>query len=175
MGIDADFGEAFAKAESAGGAELPVRGGVFISVRNKDKRGMIFPAKRLAELGLDVYATVGTAEVLRRNGVNAIEVAKIHEDKPDVLDLMAEGKIDLIVNTPMGRQYRADGYYIRTAAVAHGIPCITTLSGAQAAVQGIEAAIGRRLRVKPLQEYHKELNGEGRAEGVSPERGKGLR
>jgi carbamoyl-phosphate synthase large subunit len=157
MGIDAHFGEAFAKAESAGGAELPARGAIFISVRNKDKRGIIFPAKRLAELGFEIFATTGTAEVLRRNGVAATEVPKIGEGKPDVVDLVAGGKVALIVNTPMGRKYRTDGYQIRTAAVAHGIPCITTLSGTHAAVQGIEAKIRGALRVTPLQDYHRLL------------------
>ena len=154
MGIDADFGRAFAKAQDGAGTALPARGAIFLSVRNKDKRGIIFPAKRLAELGFEIYSTAGTAEVLRRNGVPVTPIAKIHEGKPDVVDLVSGGKVDLIVNTPMGRgPDRADGYQIRTTAVLHNIPCITTLSSAHAAVQGIEAQAGPPS-VSPLQDHH---------------------
>ncbi|HVE92136.1 MAG TPA: carbamoyl-phosphate synthase large subunit [Actinomycetota bacterium] len=155
MGIDAQFGHAFAKAEAGAGLRLPTSGAVFISVRNKDKRAIIFPAKRLSELGFDVYSTEGTADVLRRNGVPATPVAKIGEGKPDVLDLVAGGKVDLVINTPIGRGPRSDGYQIRTAAVVHNVPCITTISGVQAAIQGIEASMGGPLGVAPLQDYHR--------------------
>ncbi len=165
MGIDRGFGRAFAKAQDAAGTKLPARGAIFISVRNKDKRAMIFPAKRLAELGFEIYSTSGTAEMLRRNGVEAIPVAKIDEGKPDVVDLVGEGKVDLVINTPMGRGPRSDGYQIRTTAVVHGVPCITTFSGGQAAVQGIEAAAAGALDVTPLQEYHRLIA----SDGVSPD------
>jgi carbamoyl-phosphate synthase large subunit len=155
MGIDADFGRAFAKAEDAAGARLPASGAVFISVRDRDKEAMVPSAKRLRDLGFEIYSTVGTAEVLRAHGIAATPVAKIDEGKPDVVDLVAEGKVDLVLNTPVGRdRYRADGYQIRTAAVMHGIPCITTLSGAMAAAQGIDASGDGKLNVRPLQEYH---------------------
>jgi len=154
MGIDPEFGRAFAKAEAGAGIKLPNSGSIFLSVRNKDKRAVIFPAKRLTQLGFEIFSTSGTAEILRRNGVPAQAVAKIGESKPDVVDLVASGKVDLIVNTPMGRGPRADGYQIRTAAVVHGVPCITTMSGAQAAVQGIESQMGG-ITVAPLQDYHR--------------------
>ena len=166
MGIDADFGPAFAKAEEAAGARLPRAGAVFISMQDRDKAAIIAPAKRLVDLGLDIYATVGTANALEENGVLATAVAKIDEGKPDVVDLVYDGKIDLVLNTqttsvirhhrPLDRdRNRADGYQIRTAAVLHGVPCITTLSGAVAAVQGIDALAAGVLSVRPLQDYHK--------------------
>jgi len=156
MGIDAEFGQAFAKAQDAAGTRLPSSGAIFISVRDDDKDGIVESARRLRDLGFDIYSTVGTAEVLQRNGVAATPVAKIDEGKPDVVDLVVEGKVDLVLNTPAGRdRYRADGYQIRTASVAHGVPCITTLSGAVAAAQGIDAAASGSLGVTPLQEYHR--------------------
>jgi carbamoyl-phosphate synthase large subunit len=157
MGVDLEFGPAFGKSQEAAGTRLPGSGAIFISMRDRDKRAIIFPAKRLMELGFEIYSTAGTAKVLRTNGVPAHTVAKIHEGTPDVVDLVTEGKVDLVLNTPVGRQYRADGYQIRTASVLHGVPCITTLSGAVAAVQGIESRAGGRLRVEALQSYHRRL------------------
>jgi carbamoyl-phosphate synthase large subunit len=168
MGIDADFGRAFAKAEDAAGARLPRTGAVFISMQDRDKDAIIGPAKRLSDLGFDIYATVGTAKALEDHGVSATAVAKIDEGKPDVVDLVYDGKIDLVLNTqttsvlrhhrPLDRgRYRADGYQIRTAAVLHGVPCITTLSGAVTAVQGIEARASGPLLVRSLQEHHEVL------------------
>ena len=156
MGIDAEFGRAFAKAQDGAGTKLPARGAIFISVRDRDKEGIVESARRLRDLGFDIYSTAGTAEVLQANGVQAASVAKIDEGKPDVVDLVVEGKVDLVLNTPAGRdRYRADGYQIRTAAVGHGVPCITTLSGAVAAAQGVDAMSSGPLAVKPLQEYHR--------------------
>jgi carbamoyl-phosphate synthase large subunit len=158
MGIDASFGRAFAKAQDAAGTKLPAHGAIFISVRDHDKEGIVESARRLRDLGFDIYSTVGTASVLQANGVQATSVAKIDEGKPDVLDLVVEGKVDLVLNTPAGRdRYRADGYQIRTAAVGHGVPCITTLSGAVAAAQGIDAMSAGALGVTPLQEYHRQV------------------
>lgn len=166
MGIDADFGLAFAKAEEAAGARLPATGAVFISVRDGDKNVIVAPARRLAALGFEIYSTTGTAAALRAGGVEAAPVAKIDEGKPDVVDLVAEGKVDLVLNTPVERdRYRADGYQIRTAAVLHGVPCITTLSGALAAVHGIEARASGRLRVRALQDYHADVGLPRREEG----------
>jgi carbamoyl-phosphate synthase large subunit len=155
MGIDRDFGRAFAKAQDAAGTRLPSSGAVFVSVRDGDKRAIIFPTQRLRQLGFEIYSTTGTAETLRRNGVDSTAVAKIDEGEPDVVDLVADGKVDLVLNTPMGKRYRADGYQIRTAAVLHGVPCITTLSGATAAVQGIDAQSSGSLEVRPIQDYHR--------------------
>jgi carbamoyl-phosphate synthase large subunit len=157
MGIDADFPRAFAKAEDAAGTKLPRGGAIFITLRDQDKEAIVEPARALIDLGFDLYATEGTAAHLTERGIPVTSVAKIDEGKPDVVDLVLEGKIDLVFNTPAGRdRIRADGYQIREATVRHGIPCITTLSGAVAAAQGIAAMSRERITVKSLQEYHEE-------------------
>ncbi|MDQ1684757.1 MAG: carbamoyl-phosphate synthase large subunit, partial [Frankiaceae bacterium] len=160
MGIDDSFGTAFAKSQEAAYGALPTKGRVFVSVANRDKRHMIFPVKRLADLGFEVLATDGTAEVLRRNGVNATIVRKNSEGRgpagePTVVDRIHAGEVDLIVNTPFGNSGpRLDGYEIRTAAVLRGVPCLTTVQALAAAVQGIEALRGGEVGVAPLQEHH---------------------
>jgi carbamoyl-phosphate synthase large subunit len=158
MGIADDFGRAFHKAQDAAGTRLPSSGSIFISLRDADKAGIVSSAKQLRDLGFELYATEGTAAFLRSHGVASSGVAKIDEGKPDVVDLIAEGKVDLVLNTPHGRdRYRADGYQIRTATVQHGVPAITTLAGALAAVQGIAAAIESKPTVKALQDYFEDL------------------
>jgi carbamoyl-phosphate synthase large subunit len=162
MGIDSNFGLAFAKAEAGAGVRLPVKGTVFISVANRDKRAVIFPAKRLADLGFHLVATRGTARVLRRAGVAVDSVAKVSGDPEpaagtDVLAKIASGEIEMVFNTPWGRRARSDGYYIRTAAVEAGVPCVTTMAGMAAAVQAIEGLSAGEIRVKPLQEYLAEV------------------
>ena len=136
---------------------LPQSGRVFVSVKNRDKRLVVWVAKRLEELGFELVATTGTAKVLQRYGLNVRPVKKIHEGRPNVLDLIKNGEIQLIVNTPSGRLPRADEVKIRSAAVTLGIPCITTLAGAQASVNGIEAMQKHGLTIKPLQRYHELL------------------
>jgi carbamoyl-phosphate synthase large subunit len=158
MGIDVDFGVAFAKSQAGTGTMvLPVKGTVFASIANRDKRAMIFPIKRLAELGFTVLATEGTADTLQRAGVAAEIVAKVSDGRPNVVDRILAGEVDLVLNTPMGSGPRADGYEIRTAAVGSGVPCITTLSGILAAIQGIEALRRNHVGVRSLQEYHADL------------------
>jgi carbamoyl-phosphate synthase large subunit len=155
MGIDAVFGTAFAKSQSAAYGDLPTKGKVFVSIANRDKRSMIFPVKRLADLGFEVLATEGTAEVLRRNGVHARVVGKHSQDPSgSVVPMVLAGEIDLIFNTPFGVGTRLDGYEIRTAAVVRGVPCITTIQGAAACVQGIEALVRGDIGVRSLQEHH---------------------
>jgi carbamoyl-phosphate synthase large subunit len=168
MGIDSDFGKAYAKAQEAVYGPLPVKGRVFVSVANRDKRAMIFPVKRLADLGFEIWATNGTAEVLRRNGVHA-KIVRKHSDgvgpdgEPTVVARILDGEVDLIVNTPFGSSsaasVRLDGYEIRTAAVRRGVPCVTTVAGLAAAVQGIEAVIRGELGVRSLQEHAAGLRG----------------
>ncbi|MDX6218352.1 MAG: carbamoyl-phosphate synthase large subunit, partial [Frankiales bacterium] len=155
MGIDAVFGTAFAKSQTAAYGDLPTKGRVFVSVANRDKRAMIFPVKRLSDLGFEILATEGTAEVLRRNGVTARVVGK-HSQSPEdsVVPMVLDGEIDLIFNTPFGVGPRLDGYEIRTAAVTRGVPCITTIQAAAACVQGIEALVRGDIGVKSLQEHH---------------------
>src|SRR5579864_7930231 len=162
MGIDTTFGTAYAKSQAGVYGSLPVKGRVFVSVANRDKRSMIFPVKRLADLGFEIWATEGTAEVLRRNGVRA-KIVRKHGDgpgpdgEPTVVTRILAGEVDLIVNTPFGSPGqsgpRLDGYEIRTAAVRRGIPCVTTVAGLAAAVQGIEAIIRGEVGVRSLQEH----------------------
>jgi carbamoyl-phosphate synthase large subunit len=182
MGIDEVFGTAYAKSQAAAYGSLPVKGRVFASVASKDKRSMIFPVKRLADLGFEIWATSGTAEVLRRNGVRATIVRK-HSDgtgpdgEPTIVERILSGEVDLIVTTvenfiksydhaPPGGGTgqsgpRQDGYEIRTAAVRRGIPCVTTVQGLAAAVQGIEAIIRDEVGVRSLQEHADRLRGTG--------------
>jgi carbamoyl-phosphate synthase large subunit len=155
MGIDTTFGKAFAKAETAAGSALPVDGGVFISVNNRDKRHIVAIAKSLESMGFDIYATSGTGGVLGKAGIKVNELAKIHEGSPNVIDMIKNDKIDLIINTPLGKGPRTDGYYIRTAASFYGVALITTLSAAQAAIQGIEAMRNEDIGVMAIQDYHK--------------------
>ncbi|GLZ35929.1 carbamoyl-phosphate synthase large chain [Lentzea sp. NBRC 105346] len=152
MGIDSSFGKAFAKSQTASYGSLPTSGRVFVSFANRDKRAMIFPVKRLADLGFEVLATSGTAEVLRRNGIPCTVVRKHFEGEKNVVDMILGGEVDMIFNTPYGNSGpRVDGYEIRTAAVARDIPCVTTIQGAAAAVHGIEALIRGDIGVQPLQ------------------------
>ncbi len=158
MGIADEFGPAFAKAEDAAGSPLPRNGAIFITLNDRDKPGIIESARQLVELGFEIYSTAGTAELLAATGIPAISVAKIGEGKPDVVDLVNDGKVDLVFNTPAGRdRYRADGYQIREATVRHGVPCITTLPGAMAATQGIAAIAKEPVSVRALQDYHELL------------------
>ncbi|MGH3961640.1 MAG: carbamoyl-phosphate synthase large subunit [Pseudonocardiaceae bacterium] len=158
MGIDAAFGQAFAKSQAAAYGSLPTSGRVFVSVANRDKRAMVFPAKRLADLGFEVLATRGTANTLRRNGIPCTVVRKHFEGPDNIVDLINAGEVDMIINTPYGNPGpRVDGYEIRTAAVSRDIPCITTVQGAAAAVQGIEALIRGDITVRPLQALHAAL------------------
>ena len=153
MGIDESFGRAFAKSQLAAGVRLPRKGNIFISVCNRDKRAVILIAKRLQEMGFNIFATRGTAEVLQASGVECIRVAKIREGRPNVLDMIKNGDLGLIINTPRGRGSRTDGYYMRTASVVHGVPCITTIPGAVAALQAIEVLLSSELEVKALQDW----------------------
>ncbi|MEV4205215.1 carbamoyl-phosphate synthase large subunit [Nocardia salmonicida] len=170
MGIDADFGTAFAKSQAAAYGSLPTEGTVFVSIANRDKRAMVFPIKRLHDLGFRILATEGTAETLRRNGIPC-EQARKHSDpestdpatgmpEASIVEQIRDGEIDIVFNTPYGNSGpRVDGYEIRTAAVGANIPCITTVQGAAAAVQGIEAGINGGIGVRSLQELHSKLRG----------------
>jgi carbamoyl-phosphate synthase large subunit len=162
MGVDVDFGKAFAKSQSAAYGSLPTSGRVFVSVANRDKRSLVFPVKRLADLGFEILATSGTAEVLRRNGVACTVVRKHYEGsteaEPNIVDVILNGEVDMVINTPYGNSGpRVDGYEIRTAAVSRDIPCVTTVQGAGAAVHGIEALIRGDIGVKSLQELQAAL------------------
>lgn len=156
MGLASNFGAAFAKGEIAAFGHLPTEGTVFVSVANRDKRTLIFPIQRLAYMGYNIVATAGTAQMLRRNGVEcevAVKVSEAADGQESIVDQILAGKVDLILNTPAGSDNaRHDGYDIRAAAVSVGVPLVTTVQGVTAAVQGIEALRIGNLEVRALQE-----------------------
>jgi carbamoyl-phosphate synthase large subunit len=153
MGIDVNFPKAFAKSQEAAYGGLPEKGVVFVSVADRDKRSIILPVARLQQLGFELIATVGTAEVLGRNGIEAGTVAKYSEGRAEsVVDLINSGRVDIIINTPSGRSARADGYEIRAAAVAADKPLFTTIAQLSAAVGSLEADQAT-WDVTSLQEY----------------------
>jgi len=157
MGIDYDFGLAFYKAELAAGMRLPLEGTVFISVREKDKNlKLLHIARKFKELGFRIIATDGTRDYLVENGIEAELVFKISQGRPNILDAIVNGQVDLIINTPSGKRGRTEGYMIRRAAVDYGVAYITTLAGALAAVRAIEAVKSKKMVVKSIQEYHEE-------------------
>jgi carbamoyl-phosphate synthase large subunit len=162
MGIDHDFGAAFAKSQAGTGSMvLPAPGTdaagrrtqVFVSVANRDKRAIVFPVMRLIDLGFEVVATAGTAEVLERVGIPVTVVRKVSDGSNEIIDRIESGVVGLVLNTPFGSGTRGDGYAIRQAAVTNGVPCITTLSGILAAVHGVQAVKAGRFQVHSLQEY----------------------
>ena len=160
MGLDSDFGTAFAKSQEGAFGALPTSGNVFVSVANRDKRTLMMPIMRLADLGFKIYATSGTAQMLRRNGVECETVAKLSqiegqpaEKERTVVELINDGEIDLVLNTPAGSAgARHDGYDIRAAAVNMSVPAITTVQGCTAAVQGIAALQKAETTVRAIQE-----------------------
>jgi carbamoyl-phosphate synthase large subunit len=162
MGLDSDFGRAFAKSQAGAFGPLPTSGRIFVSMANRDKRTMIFPIKVLADHGFEIFATEGTAEVLRRNGV-ASRVMRKHsagtgpDGEKTTVERILDGEVDLVINTPNGtsnaKSARMDGYEIRTAAIVSNIACITTVQGLGAAVQGIEALRRGEIDVRSLQEW----------------------
>lgn len=159
MGVDSDFPTAFAKSQTAAYGGLPTRGSVFVSVADRDKRSIVLAVRRLADLGFEVLATAGTASVLRRFGVPTRIVRKHSEGvgpdgEPTVIELIAKGEVDMVVNTPSGQDARADGYEIRTTITSVDKPIITTVQEFSAAVQGIEAMLAGPFAVASLQELH---------------------
>nr|MBP6685181.1 carbamoyl phosphate synthase large subunit [Leucobacter sp.] len=154
MGMDKDFPTAFAKSQAAAGSSLPTSGTVFLSVADRDKRSIVLPALRLQELGYTLLATQGTQVVLARNGITSTTVRKhsLQAEGETIVDLINNGEIDMVVNTPSGSSARADGYEIRAAAVAADKPIFTTVSELSAAV-GALSALSTGFDVKSLQEY----------------------
>ena len=154
MGIDRDFGIAFAKSQIAAGQILPLSGAVFISVSDKDKSAIAPIAKQLSDLGFTLVSTAGTAEALTQNGLPVKQVLKVSEGRPSVVDLIKNREINLVINTPTGRKPKVDEASIRSIAVQYSIPYITTIAGAHAAVSAIESLLKGELHVMSLQEYH---------------------
>jgi carbamoyl-phosphate synthase large subunit len=153
MGIDESFPMAFAKSQLAASAALPSSGRIFISVADRDKNEVIRVARALADMGYRLMSTRGTAAALRRAGIVVDEIPKIQEGRPNLVDHMKNGQVDLVINTPSGKGARSDEGKIRAAAVAHGVTCITTLAAAHAAVEACRALRERELTVTPLQEW----------------------
>ena len=153
MGIDTDFGRAFAKSQLGSGTAVPLEGRVFISVRDRDKNAMIDVAKRLRDMGFVVVATAGTAEVLIAAGIETELVKKVREGRPHVVDSIISGDIQLVFNTTDGAKAIADSYALRRSALVRKIPYYTTVAGAKAAVEAISAMRAGGLEVAPLQSY----------------------
>jgi carbamoyl-phosphate synthase large chain len=161
MGYDVDFPRAFAKSQAGAYGGLPGEGTLFVSVADRDKRAVILPVARLAELGFTILATTGTAQVLRRNGIPATGVRKVSEGRgahgeQTIVELIESGAIDMVVNTPRGQGARADGYSIRAATTSAERPIITTVQELQAAVQALEAQLRGPFGVRSLQEHDAE-------------------
>jgi carbamoyl-phosphate synthase large subunit len=154
MGLDDSFGTSYYKAMISAGNELPLKGSVFISVRDEDKEEMTRVAQRLSAYGFEFYATLGTARHLRENGIDVTAVNKIEEKKaPTAIGLMRESKINLLINTPTESWgARRDGHMMRRVAIDLGVPFLTTIQAARAALLAIEAAMHNEIHVAPLQE-----------------------
>jgi carbamoyl-phosphate synthase large subunit len=157
MGIDTSFGKAFAKSQIAAGTNLPKAGKVFISVNNKDKRQVVFLAKQLEHMGFSLLATSGTGAALQHNDIAVQILPKLSEGRPNIVDFMKNRDVVLIINTASGKKPREDTVYIRATAVQHSIPLVTTISGAQAVVNAIEAIRREESSVKTIQEYHGDI------------------
>jgi carbamoyl-phosphate synthase large subunit len=153
MGLDADFGRAFAKSQLGSGTNLPFEGRVFVSVRDQDKRALVEPCRQLFEMGFALVATNGTAQALIAHGLPAARINKVSDGRPHIVDLMLSGGVQLVFNTTEGAQAIADSFSLRRTALTNGIPYYTTVAGARAAVQAIKALRAGNLEVAPLQSY----------------------
>jgi carbamoyl-phosphate synthase large subunit len=154
MGVAESFGWAFAKAQMGVGGELPLEGTVFVSVNDNDKPTLLPIARRLAELEFRLLGTSGTAAFLNAQGLSAETVFKVNEGRPNAVDYILNGEIDMVINTPLGKSSFFDEESLRRAVVSHGIPYATTLSAASAAVEAIQAMRSEPVAVKSLQEWH---------------------
>jgi carbamoyl-phosphate synthase large subunit len=163
MGIADSFGSAFAKAELAAENGLPLGGALFVTVNDSDKANATPIVRRFHELGFRVMATRGTAQYLRGRGIPVDRVFKVHEGRPHAVDLIVNGEVQLLINTPLGKHAQRDDYTIRQAAIAHRVPYTTTLSAASAACDAILALRSRQPAVRSLQEWHELLRDEARA------------
>jgi len=155
MGIDKNFGLAFAKSQMAADNTLPISGTIFISVNDKDKPKIAPIAKKLADMGFKIVATNGTSKVLTEHSTPCSKVFKVYEGRPNIVDLIINGEIALVINTPLGKASKFDEKSIRSIAIERRIPVITTIAAAKAAIEGIEAIKNQEISIKPLQEYHR--------------------
>jgi carbamoyl-phosphate synthase large subunit len=160
MGIDTEFGRAFAKSQLAAYQNLPTRGACFISVKDQDKKqAIVSVARKLLDLKFNIISTFGTAKFLAEHGVYVTTIQRVSEGRPNLLDLIQERKIHLIINTVSGKVPRQDEVRIRSRAVSFGVPTVTTLPGAAACVKAIEALLKHKISVKPIQKYHRKVTG----------------
>jgi len=157
LGLSDTFGGAFYKAQDAALSCLPLAGNVVFTVADKDKAFALPVAQRFADMGFTIKATQGTHEFLNQNNIKSELVNKMHEKRPNVADIITDGDIQLVINTPRGKASKADDSYIRKAAIRNKIPYVTTMAAALAAAKGIEAFKDKPTELKSLQEYHKEL------------------
>jgi carbamoyl-phosphate synthase large subunit len=155
MGIDTDFGRAYAKAQTSANNTMPVQGKIFISVKDKDKPALSQMVHTLVTLGFSLIATKGTAFYLKQHGINVETINKVMEGSPHCVDLIKEKKIDFIINTVTGAKAQKDSFSIREAALQHNIPYTTTVAGARATINAIEVVLKKQITVKSLQKYHK--------------------
>jgi len=154
MGIDSDFGRAYAKAQMAAAPSLPTKGNVFVSVKDSDKEAIVPIMKGFSDLGFKIYSTDGTANLLKKAGLEVHRLNKLAQGRPNVVDMIKNGEMQFIINTPSGKQPRQDEVVIRSTAVANRIPIMTTLRAAVASVSAIQSMAKSPLEVKSLQEYH---------------------
>ncbi|MFS8087249.1 MAG: carbamoyl phosphate synthase large subunit, partial [Acidobacteriota bacterium] len=155
MGIGETFGEAYGKSMTAAGLSLPEKGTAFISVNEADKGQAVLLARRLSRLGFNLMATQGTAARLREVGLEAANVFKVNEGRPNVVDHIKQGEIALIINTPLGRASHYDEQAIRRAALQYNVPCVTTMTGAQALVEALTSRTsGKEIAIYALQDLH---------------------
>jgi carbamoyl-phosphate synthase large subunit len=157
MGIGETFGIAFYKAQEATGTKLPLRGNILLTIAEKDKKELLPIANNIKKIGFIIYATEGTSTFLSENGIENIMVRKLHEGRPNISDLIKNREIDLIINTPVGRDSKYDDSYIRMLAIQQKVPYITTMAAAQASIEGIESVINTTISPKALQDYYKQL------------------
>ena len=157
MGIDEDFGRAFGKSQISCGNKIPLSGKIFISLKDKDKPASVSIVKKLLELGLSVIATRGTAQYLKEHGIDVEVINKVAEGRPHIVDLIKNKEIHFVINTVSGTQAQKDSFSIRQSALQYKVPFTTTISGASAAVEAIEILKKKKVNIKSIQEYHKDL------------------
>jgi carbamoyl-phosphate synthase large subunit len=155
MGISDDFGIAFAKSQMAAGNSLPLEGTVFVSVKEDDHKRAVGISQKLHEMGFKILSTKGTCKILNGKGIPAEGVLKITEGRPNIVDTIINGEVDLIINTTVGKQSIQDSFSIRRSALDHQIPYVTTIRGAGAVTKAIEAMKQKKVGVKPVQQYYK--------------------
>jgi len=157
IGIADNFGLAFYKSQTAAGLSLPTEGTVLVTVAGHDKQAIVPTIRKLADMGFQVLATAGTARLLAENGITAAPIKKMYEGRPNIADALSNGEIQLLINTPAGKESVTDDSYLRKAAIKHRVPYVTTAAAAAAAAQGIQAAREQTDSVKSLQEYHRDI------------------